>query len=227
MIQNATWKLKDIFLVTFFTVIVTVLFYISTLALFGDHKWNFILSRYVWSILMIASPIVWIKIKYGLSKQALGMTVNNIDMMKYTAIGLTVAILYTLFHYYVFLKTGATSSKLIDKYSYLDLILMPISISGFASIVLAPIGEEIMVRGFWYGYLRTKLGSVIGIILQALFFSFLHYNIFRGNLNSVSQTFIIGLLLGTLYEKSRSLYPSIISHGIINYLIIIVTVIRK
>lgn len=227
IIKHTVWTFKDLLIVTLIIVIISLLLYITTLILFGDNKWNFTLSRYVASILMIISPIFLLKIKYGLSKEVIGLTVCNNKLIKFIIIGIVISISYSFIYYYIFLKPNPNFYTLKDNYSYFNLLMLPISIVGFVSIVLAPIGEEIMIRGYIYGYLKNKFGSVIGNILQAFIFAFLHYNIFRVNIIAVCMSFVVGLLMGFLYEKSGSLYPSMISHGIINYLVIIATVVNR
>jgi membrane protease YdiL (CAAX protease family) len=225
--QDIIWTMKDVLLVVLFIFAVEILFYVFTLVLFGDSKTTFNVVRYVGSLLMIFIPLYWVKKKFGLSKEVLGLKKGRFSLPSYVLIGTVAAIIYfflsqiTLFRY----ATNSTGFKFT--YSAFHLILLPLSIGGFASIVLTPIGEEILIRGFVYGYFRQKKGVIIGLFLQALLFSLLHYNIYENYFNALAQTFIIGVILGCLYEKMGSLYPSMICHGMINYLSIIAFVLNK
>ena len=94
-------------------------------------------------------------------------------MLSLVLIGILPAIIYSFLLWMTPLwrsLPALTNMKASDYYIYL--ILAPISINGFATLVLTPISEEVLDRGFIYGYLRRKLGIVFGLILQALFLAY-------------------------------------------------------
>jgi uncharacterized protein len=98
---------------------------------------------------------------------------------------------------------------------------------GFIKFVLSPVSEEIILRGFIYGYLRTRTRRSIAIILQSFLSSIFHiYYILtaiRSNelLIVLSYLIFVNIVFGLLYEKTKSLYPPIICHGLYNYLVYI------
>lgn len=226
-IPNAIWSIKDVMVVTLCVIVGGLLFYFTTLVLFDDSKTTFRLARYVGSLLMIFVPLFWVNKKYGLSKEVLGLRKGNLNLLSHVLIGVIAAFIYFFLLQLTPFRYGAAPIDLKLSYSSVNLILLPFSISGFATTVLTPVSEEIMIRGFIYGYLRKKQGVFFGLFLQAVLFSLLHYNVYGNALNAVVQTFIIGLILGLLYEKTESLYPSMICHGVINYLSIIAFVLYK
>lgn len=226
-IPDAIWTIKDVVIVTLCIFAGGILFYISTLILFGDSKTTFRLARYVGSLLMIFSPLLWIKKKFKLSKDALGLRKGNLSLSVYILLGVVAAVIYFLLVQLTPFRYSSVPFDLKNSYSPLHLILLPLSISGFATVILTPVSEEIMIRGFMYGYFRKKIGMVFGLFLQSLIFSLLHFN-YAGNASIVViHAFIIGLILGFLYEKTGSLYPSMICHGMINYLAVISFVLNK
>lgn len=80
-----------------------------------------------------------------------------------------------------------------------------------ATCVIAPVVEEMLFRGI---LLRAFLqqyprGAAIGY--SALFFGAAHLNVYQFVL-----AFWVGLLLGWLYERSRSLVPCIVLHAAVN-----------
>ncbi|MCK5782577.1 MAG: CPBP family intramembrane metalloprotease [Flavobacteriales bacterium] len=82
--------------------------------------------------------------------------------------------------------------------------------------ILAPILEEILVRGLVLrGYLKNYSPKK-AIILSAVFFGLIHLNPWQ-----FIAGFISGLLLGYIYYKTRSLAPSILIHFINNSLTIV------
>lgn len=96
-------------------------------------------------------------------------------------------------------------------------LILPFSIAGMSQLVLGPINEEVLDRGLMYAYLKTKFSIPWSLVLQALIFSAMHpFHIARGA-NHFAIYFVGGLVLGLLFEKSRSLYPGIIAHSTLNY----------
>lgn len=74
--------------------------------------------------------------------------------------------------------------------------------------VAVPIAEELLFRGVLYGWFRARWGIATGTLLSALVFAL-------GHLPSggTLQIFGVGLVLAWLYERSGSLWPSIMLHG--------------
>lgn len=81
----------------------------------------------------------------------------------------------------------------------------------FAAI-LAPISEEFLFRG----YLLNRFG----ILPSTLVFSLLHFG--YGSVSEILGTFVIGLFLAFLTQKSKSISPGILIHMIYNFVAIIV-----
>ena len=88
-------------------------------------------------------------------------------------------------------------------------------------VVWAPISEEILFRGFLFGYLRAKIEVPIGLVVQALLFALMHPSVHSGNfgggLVAFFQVFLLGIFFGFLYQRTSTLYPSIICHAAYNY----------
>ncbi len=218
---EAIWTIKDILIVLLFWFVGLTLFILLILGFLGDIKRTLIISLYASALLGIFIPLYWIKLRYGLSKEALGFRKGNLRTPLIILIGLATGIICFLM--LTPLRDYSTNLFNEKTYSIIDVVFFPLSIGGSAIVILAPISEEILVRGFIYGYLRKKLGIISAIFLQSLFFTFLHPDIyFQGLLiKALLGIFISGIILGFLYEKTASLYPGIICHGMINYLAII------
>lgn len=91
----------------------------------------------------------------------------------------------------------------------------------FASIVLAPLGEELLCRGIIFNYagmvtkgMKNKEAEFwVANAIQALMFGIMHANWIQG-----SFAFVIGLGLGWLRRRYNSLYPSMLAHLTVNFL---------
>lgn len=227
-IPDAAWSIVDVFFVMLFVLVVGISISISMLALFGDTKLTSTLSNYIICLLALLTPILWLRKRLKLTKEVLGLKKANINMLSYALIVLITGI----YHFILWTSESNHSIHFISRirYSYLELLLLPLSIYSFATIVLAPIAEEIFWRGFVYGYLRTKIGIIFGLLLQALMFSLLHYNIsvnIGTNVSSLLIVFMVGLIAGFIYERTGSIYPSMVLHCSFNYFSVINIAIHK
>jgi len=87
-------------------------------------------------------------------------------------------------------------------------------------IVLAPLGEEIVFRGFFYRGLSSGLGPFAAILITAATWSALHaqYELFF-----MAQIFAFGIFLGWIRWRSDSLILAMILHAAINGLALLQT----
>ncbi len=77
------------------------------------------------------------------------------------------------------------------------------------SFLVAPIDEEILFRGF--------LVPRIGIAASSAIFAAVHY-ISYFSISEVIAAFLFGLVSGYVFKRTRSLYPSVIGHALVNAL---------
>ncbi len=82
----------------------------------------------------------------------------------------------------------------------------------FTVVILAPVGEEVLFRGFLQKYLENAWGDITrAILLSSLFFAVIHFNPYW-----MIQIYFLGVLLGFLAWRTGSIIPCIIFHVIIN-----------
>ena len=96
----------------------------------------------------------------------------------------------------------------------------------FGGILLwAGLGEELFYRGYLYTSLRGRWGVTLGAVISSGFFGIRHATqlaLLGANypwgaaLSWVVISFLVGLALCWLYEKSKSLLPSILAHYVLN-----------
>lgn len=80
-------------------------------------------------------------------------------------------------------------------------------------VILAPVAEEILFRGYLLGALKLYLRSWQVVLITALIFAFMH-----GSLNVGVDTFALGIILAVLRLSSGSLWASILLHMMKNSL---------
>jgi membrane protease YdiL (CAAX protease family) len=94
---------------------------------------------------------------------------------------------------------------------------------GLALIVVAPIGEETLFRGFLFrGWCRLDRDTWVAIIATALLWALVHV---QYNLYLIAQIFLYGLVLGWFRWKSGSTILTILLHSLVNIEGIVGTVI--
>ncbi|HDP69328.1 MAG TPA: CPBP family intramembrane metalloprotease [Actinobacteria bacterium] len=81
----------------------------------------------------------------------------------------------------------------------------------FATVIVAPLVEEIFFRGFIYTALRDKIGVVWAALISSFIFA-----VFHGNLWSIVPIMLLGLILVYLYERGNSIGPPVIFHALNN-----------
>lgn len=94
-------------------------------------------------------------------------------------------------------------------------------IAMLALVFIAPIAEEIIMRGWLYGKMRSKLKVVPAILITSAVFALLH-----GQWNVSITTFVLSLVLCSLREITGTIWSGMILHmlsnGIAFYLLYVV-----
>ena len=91
----------------------------------------------------------------------------------------------------------------------------------FASIVFAPIVEELIFRGIFYRHIRPYVGNGWATLISSVSFGLLHVydSIFTGNYLDLVYIILfsaMGFILVKIYEETDSIVGSIIVHSLYN-----------
>ncbi len=86
------------------------------------------------------------------------------------------------------------------------------------AIVVAPIGEELIFRGYIYGTARRYAGRWWALAISALIFAFIH-----AHLPSLGGLLVLAVALTLVYEYTASLWAPILMHALFNSLAIVAT----
>ncbi len=161
--------------------------------------------------------IVTIKFSKSLTLTELGWTKADIrssitDVFKIWGLTWLIHIAYM----FILFSLGITPPenellRLLQKPTFLILVA-----NIFLIAVAAPIIEETLFRGLLFGSLRTYFGCWTAIILSAAIFSALHFELI-----GFVPRFALGVGLGYLYVKHKSIYPSMGLHALNNLLAVI------
>jgi hypothetical protein len=83
--------------------------------------------------------------------------------------------------------------------------------SGIATVILAPIGEEVIFRGVLYPWAKRKFSPAIALWGTAVLFGAIHVN-----LSSFIPLTVLALVLVWLYEYTGNLLAPIAVHVVFN-----------
>lgn len=168
---------------------------------------------YALSALVIIGVPMWIK-KYYTSRRDIGLTElpTWMDIMLAPAGFIIYFLLSALFVYVfsVFLPgidmNQAQETGFGNLYYHYEYILAFTML-----IVVAPVAEEVIFRGYLYGKLREIVPTWIAIIIVSMVFGFIH-----GQWNVGIDVFALSIILCSLREVTGSIWAGILLHMIKN-----------
>lgn len=194
--------------------------------------WSLSLITIVQNVLLVALPLYVAMVKYRLPPESLGLRGER--WLRWSLLGAAAAAVVvplaseseSLAVYVIGLIEGPAQAAARVAAEHLEDPLQPVmdTLRGIAPAawflillaVVVPIGEEIFFRGFVYGGLRDRWGSVIAALVSAAFFSTVHMQVVHA-----LPIFVLGLVLALLYERTRSLVPAIVVHSLNNIIAVV------
>lgn len=165
---------------------------------------------------------LWIYLIIGkIRRQPLEKTVHNekvAPMVSIMAVCLAVGARMSVNAYYYFSQSVHLLKKSIDDAALLTPQLNTASqllAAVFAIVVIAPFFEEILFRGIVFGQLSQIMRTWAAIVLQAILFGIAHAVLFQSIF-----AFVMGILFGIVYYKTRSVITSALCHSAFNLSVI-------
>lgn len=86
-----------------------------------------------------------------------------------------------------------------------------LTLMAIAAVLVAPVCEEIVFRGYLFGFAKRYAGTWVAAIFSGLVFSAAH-----GNLAALLPLLIFGIVLAFIYEKTGSIWAPIAVHFCFN-----------
>lgn len=171
-------------------------------------------------IVVEMSMVVWLMRKYNLSLGDLGFRKFSIwKALLYIFLGL---ILFSFFVAGVFLLVSVLLPS-VDVNQAQDTGFefghkgIGLAISFVATVVVAPILEEVYFRGLILPAVAKRYGWLLGVLISSGVFAILHMQI-----NVMIYTFLLGIVLSFFYIRLKSIIPGIFLHMINNLLAFVV-----
>ena len=178
---------------------------------FFDHYTAFLLLIQVLSLIIFG---VWYYVAYCLRKPLPRpgdhFTRKDVGLLLLLGLGLYCVIsMFMIAASYLAPDLMAEYEALIEESGLADLTL----ISTLATLILAPLSEELVFRGITHKLASKAFGSFWAAnIVQALLFGIAHLNWIQG-----IYAFVLGLVLGYVCYKCRTLYAGILLHLSFNF----------
>jgi hypothetical protein len=97
--------------------------------------------------------------------------------------------------------------------------------AGFMVICVAPVAEEFFFRGFFYRALRSRWPMIMAAAIDGLLFGVIHYDFSGADaLLILPPLALLGFIFCVVYERTGSIYPTIVLHAVNNAIAFGVTV---
>jgi membrane protease YdiL (CAAX protease family) len=104
------------------------------------------------------------------------------------------------------------------------LFLIPLGI-GFA--IINAVHEEGIFRSIFLAYFSREIGFGWAIVLQSIWFSFLHYQSgFPSGTIGIGLTFVFGLMMGYLVYRTKGVLVPIVIHALADFSIFLLVILR-
>lgn len=232
-IARVKWGVRDVAKMLAVTIILPIAVFVLLIALshFGllpaavretlknnDFAVNLGFEIFVTTIEILM--IIWLVRKYQLKLSDLGF--RKFSVLK--AIGYVVAglILFIVLVAIVF-AIVAVLAPAIDLNQAQDVAFsfghsnLGLGISFVATVLLAPIVEELYFRGLMLPAVAKRFGWIFGVLGSSVFFAILHLQA-----NVIIYTFLLGVVLCFFYIRLKSIIPGIFLHMINNLIAFVV-----
>lgn len=185
--------------------------------LFDEDAESTIVGNFIYVVLfeLLALGLTWAFIKWrnhDLEWLGLGSWPKLKDMWRVIpAAGVYIALAVASFVFIEMLQTGVDLNQeqnvgFEEASGSLEIMLAFITL-----VVLTPLTEEVLMRGFMFRNLNRVFGFITAALISATIFGILH-----GQVNLFIDTFVLGMVLAWLVNKTNSLWPAIGLHMLKN-----------
>ena len=214
-LANRIWDIAYPVLMYYATI--TIGIYVAQM-IFGGGNENYMLCKIIGSLITI--PVVYADYKKDLmlsGKYGLKNPITKLEIKQIVAvIGITICLSVALNNIISMSPLVSMSEEYQNANNafYGSTILLEL----IGSALITPLLEELLHRGVVYGRLRRMMGFWPAVILSAVIFAGLHFNIVQ-----FVYAFLLGIVFALFVEKSGKLYPAVIAHVVANGLAVIRT----
>lgn len=224
--HSMEWSWKELLLLLFLVLVMVPIFIENILQnalldYFQNSLYSGTLTGFIMAIIFTAG-VYFIALKpFNLSWRAVGLNGFSKGYWKWilwwTIVLIVVSIVILIIMDWLLISHENTKTESLQS----NLTWMNLLIGFISAAIISPIYEEIFYRGFLYKWFRVKWGVWAGIIISSTIFTIVHIPTY----NTLPVNFISSAIFAWTYEKSGSILPAIIIHGIFNGIAVLLTAI--
>jgi membrane protease YdiL (CAAX protease family) len=161
--------------------------------------------------LALVVPVIAILVARRAGVKSLGFRPFTVDNLALGCGLLVATYMAIIIHNSILLALGVpTQAESMQK--LLEMTDSPWGIA-LGGVIVAPLVEEIVFRGFFFQGLRQAYGSKKAILVSSLVFAGMHLQ-----LEALIPTFILGCTLAYVFDKANSIWPGALLHLLVNLL---------
>jgi len=214
---KVAWGGRDVIVVSIALLCIFILSVIAFSALTNNERMASLGSVFITYVVTLVLPVLWIRKRYGIGKERLGLRKGKWPLKISILIGLISGFLYMLLEQYIEQRIFGGKGASLNGPGGIRLlgdIASSFSLVGALFHLLVSVAEESFFRGFLYGYARSVIGVTWALICQATLFGILHWGYLGPTVFLKVSYVCVGLLLGILYERSDSVIPGVACHWV-------------
>ena len=169
----------------------------------------FSIGQYLFELVLV---FFMFKFRFGRNLSEVGFVFNGLG--KQLLSGLFVLPFEIVLYSFYYIRNGYLDVGYYFKFS--DVSPHVFYMSLFTMLFIGPIAEEVVFRGVAIPAIKQKVGPVWTCVLTSYFWS-----IYHPRLDLIITSFFLGILYFYLYEKHKSLFPSLCAHFLHNLIFVI------
>lgn len=222
--KKLIWTWKDLTYLLFLVLVIVPIFIEYLLLnyltdLFQNELYSGTLIGFIMALIFMSGLYFFVLKPQGQSWKAVGVKTFPAKYWRLMAVWTIILIVVSVL-LVILMSTigiGTDNSKTESLQSQMTLLNFLI---GFVSAsIISPIYEEIFYRGFLYRFFSSRYGITVGMLLSSFIFMIVHIPTF----NTLPVNFVSGLIFAWVYQKTGSVIPCIIMHGLFNGIAVILT----
>ena len=182
---------------------------------------NVLVNNAIFSFILIFGVLIFISLRQLDPVALFGLKRLTLQKAGWALVSLVVALPAIYLSYSVsmaFSGPDAAPQPLVQFFTSAKSTPLDRALLIFTAVVVAPLGEEIIFRGYIYGVARRFAGRWAAAIFSALLFAAIHAHI-----PALAPLAVLALALTFVYESTGSLWAPILMHATFNAITLILS----
>ena len=200
------WKILILFLVEYILLFIMANVIGSLVVVSRSTRENiYIILMFSQEIVLILTPILSWKVLFKKDLSLIGLKALNKKEVKNLILGLVmgIAAITLAFILIIISKSGVLVNSLLEPRFSLSLVVY------FILFIFVGFAEELLSRGYIIGAMEVSSNNkLFAVMVSAVIFSLMHYGNNGFSLIPFLNIFLVGILFGFMYVKTKSIWLS-------------------